>query len=88
MDVFTYNIYSKYLIYFTFFFDYVSAFCCSHAVAVEASNFQALKQMTALCLILWHRQTKDVGLNNSIVLKKKGGIEKLYKSYKGYRETA
>jgi hypothetical protein len=83
MDIFVYNIYSRSLIYHTFFFYYVNAFCCSHAVATEACNFQVLKQMAALCLTSWPRQAKELGLNQSNVSKKKGGIEKLNKIYKG-----
>jgi len=70
MDTFIYNIYSKSLIYYTFFFDHVSAFCCPYTVASKACNFQVLKEVAALCLILRHRQAKDVGLNQSQVSKK------------------
>ena len=86
MDIFIYNIYSKSLIYPTFFFDYVSVFCCSHAVAAEACNFQVLKQMAALYLILWHRQAKDVGLNQSKVSKNKEGIDELHKIVRGRKK--
>ena len=54
MVIFIYIIYSNSLIYWTFFCDYVSAFCCSHTVVAEACDFQVLKQMAALCLLLWH----------------------------------
>ena len=42
--------------------------------------------MAALYLILWHRQAKDVGLNQSKVSKNKEGIDELHKIVRGRKK--
>jgi hypothetical protein len=39
-------------------------------------------------MIMWHRQVKGVGLNQTTVLKEKGRNEKPYKNYKEQKEKA
>ena len=63
-------------------------FCCSHAVATEVCILHVLKQMATLCMIMWHRQGKGVGLHQTTVLKEKGRNEKPYENYKEQKEKA